>query len=90
MTGTIFGCRVYESYSGLIADRKFSPPGFKLPLGLKDVRLTLQAGEAKDVALPLGSLLRDTFIEAIAAGHGDKDWSALSLVSQRRAGQAKG
>jgi 3-hydroxyisobutyrate dehydrogenase-like beta-hydroxyacid dehydrogenase len=89
MTGTIFGAPVYKNYAALIAEQRFTP-GFKLPLGLKDVRLALEAGAAKHVPLPLAALLRDHFIEAIAAGHGDKDWSALALVSTRDAGKEGG
>lgn len=86
MTGTLFAAPAYKTYAPIIAERRFSPPGFKLPLGLKDVRLALQAGEAKHAPLPLASLLRDHFIEAIAAGDGEKDWSALSTVAFRKAG----
>ena len=36
--------------------------------------------------LPLASLIRDHFLEAIAHGDGDKDWSALAAVASRKAG----
>lgn len=86
MTGTLFAAPAYKTYAPMVAERRFVPAGFKLPLGLKDVRLALQAGEAQHAPLPLASLLRDHFIEAIAAGDGDKDWSALSQVAFRKAG----
>jgi 3-hydroxyisobutyrate dehydrogenase-like beta-hydroxyacid dehydrogenase len=86
MTGTLFAAPAYKTYAPIIVERRFTPPGFKLPLGLKDVRLALQAGEAKHAPLPIASLLRDHFIEAIASGDGDKDWSALSQVAFRKAG----
>jgi 3-hydroxyisobutyrate dehydrogenase-like beta-hydroxyacid dehydrogenase len=86
MTNTAFAAPAYKIYAGIIADAKFSPPGFKLPLGQKDVRLALAAGEAKHTPLPLASVLRDHFIEAVAAGDGDKDWSALAAGAFRRAG----
>jgi len=86
MTGTLFAAPAYKTYAPIVAERRFAPPGFKLPLGLKDVRLALQAGEARHAPLPLASLLRDHFIEAIASGDGDKDWSALSQVAFRKAG----
>ncbi|MFL1876206.1 NAD(P)-dependent oxidoreductase [Hansschlegelia beijingensis] len=87
MTGTLFAAPAYKTYSGLIAERKFSPAGFKLPLGLKDVRLALAAGEASQTPLPIASVLRDAFIEAIAQGDQDKDWSALAAGAFRRAGR---
>ena len=90
MTATLFAAPAYKTYAPLIAERRFSPPGFKLPLGLKDIRLTLQAGEAQHVPLPLASLLRDHFIEAIAGGDGEKEWSALWVVAFGRAGLGRG
>ncbi len=87
MTGTLFAAPAYKTYSALIAGAEFSPAAFKLPLGLKDVRLSLAAGEAENVPLPLASLLRDHFIEAIAHGDQDKDWSALAEGAFRRSGQ---
>jgi 3-hydroxyisobutyrate dehydrogenase-like beta-hydroxyacid dehydrogenase len=86
MIGSAFAAPAYKIYAPLVAEQRFPPGGFKLPLGLKDVRLALQAGESEHVPLPLASLLRDHFIEAIASGDGDLDWSALSRVSFRKAG----
>lgn len=86
MTGSIFGAPVFKNYAAIIADKKFEPPGFKLRLGLKDVTLALAAGSATATPLPLASLIRDHFLEAIAHGDGDKDWSALASVSGRKAG----
>ena len=63
-----------------------SAPGFRLALGLKDVRLALAAGDHAQVPLPLASLLRDQHLDAIAHGDGDKDWTALAEVTRRRAG----
>ena len=87
-TSTLFACRAYQSYAPQIIERRFEPAGFKLSLGLKDVRLALAAGDAVNVPLPFGSALRDAMLEAMAAGDGDKDWSALAETARRRAGQA--
>ena len=54
------------------------------------MRLALQAGEAKDTPLPIASLLRDHFIEAIAQGRADEDWAALAAGAFRRAGRVLG
>lgn len=88
MTSTLFGCPVYETYSKVIAEGRFSPPAFRLRLGAKDLRLALHAGEAADIPLPLASLLRDRLIESIAHGDGDKDGAALAAGAFRRAGRA--
>jgi 3-hydroxyisobutyrate dehydrogenase-like beta-hydroxyacid dehydrogenase len=86
MTGTLFAAPAYNTYAEIIA----GAPGFKLPLGLKDVRLALQAAEARDTPLPIGSLLRDHFIESIANGDGEKDWAALAAGAFRRSGRQLG
>jgi len=90
MTGSLFAAPAYVTYSGLIAQAQFSPSGFKLPLGLKDVSLALSAAEAKSASLPLASLLRERFLEAMAAGHADLDWSALAKTAFSRAGLTLG
>jgi 3-hydroxyisobutyrate dehydrogenase-like beta-hydroxyacid dehydrogenase len=56
-----------------------------MKLGFKDVRLALAASDSSSVPLPFGAALRDVFLEAIAGGLGDADWSAISEVAQRRA-----
>ena len=68
LTSTLFNAPVYKTYGGLIADRKFKPAGFTAPLGQKDIRLALAAGEALNVPLPLASLLRDRFLTLLAHG----------------------
>lgn len=86
MTGTLFEAPAYKVYAPILVQERFEPAGFKLKLGLKDVREALKAAEAKAVPMPIASLLRDAFLEAMAHGDGDKDWSALGAVPARRAG----
>lgn len=87
VTSTLFNAPVYKGYGSAIAEERFEPAGFKLALGLKDVRLAMDAAEKVNVPLPLASTLRDTHIEALAHGEGHLDWAALSRTSARRAGQ---
>jgi 3-hydroxyisobutyrate dehydrogenase-like beta-hydroxyacid dehydrogenase len=89
LTSTLFNAPVYKTYGGLIADKKFTPPGFVAPLGLKDVRLTLAAGESLRVPLPLASLIRDRFLTLLARGGEHLDWSAISQVAAEDSGQSK-
>ncbi|WP_028009268.1 NAD(P)-dependent oxidoreductase [Solimonas flava] len=89
LTGTLFAAPVYKNYGALIAERRYEPAGFKLRLGLKDVRLALAAGDAAQVPLPLASLLRDAMLEGLAAGDGDADWSVIARLAARRAGQSE-
>ena len=68
LTSTLFGAPVYKTYGGLIARGEFEPAGFAAPLGFKDVRLVLAAGEEMKVPLPVASLLRDRFLTLLAGG----------------------
>jgi 3-hydroxyisobutyrate dehydrogenase-like beta-hydroxyacid dehydrogenase len=45
ITGTLFAAPAYATYGKLIIEKEFKP-GFKVALGLKDMRLALAAGEA--------------------------------------------
>jgi 3-hydroxyisobutyrate dehydrogenase-like beta-hydroxyacid dehydrogenase len=86
LTSTLFNAPVYKTYGGLIVEGKHEPAGFALPLGLKDVRLVLQAAEAASVPMPIASVVRDRFITAMARGNQDKDWSVLGRVAAEDAG----
>nr|WP_277991350.1 NAD(P)-dependent oxidoreductase [Corallococcus macrosporus] len=80
---------IFENYAGAIAKGQYTPAGFALRLGLKDVTLALEAGRMAEVPLPLASLLRDHFLTGVAQGRGDEDWSALGALAQERAGITK-
>jgi hypothetical protein len=86
ITSTLFAVPVYQGYGKLMVDQQFEPAGFKLSLGLKDIRLALEAGEAAQVPLPFASVLKDNLLDGMAHGQGDQDWASLSEVSARRAG----
>ena len=86
MTNTLFAAPVYKTYGSAILEGKFSPPGFKLPLGLKDNRLMLQAAEKLGTPMPFANVVRDRFLTAIANGHGDMDWAAMTLSIAQSAG----
>jgi 3-hydroxyisobutyrate dehydrogenase-like beta-hydroxyacid dehydrogenase len=86
LTSTLFNAPVYKTYGVLIVEGKHEPAGFAVPLGLKDVRLVLQAAEARRVPMPFASLLRDRFITAIARGYEKSDWSVIARVAAEDAG----
>jgi 3-hydroxyisobutyrate dehydrogenase-like beta-hydroxyacid dehydrogenase len=86
LTGTLFPGPIYSGYGAMVAERRYEPVGFRLPLGLKDVNLALTTGAAANVPLPFGSVLRDAFLDALAHGDNDKDWAAVAAVARRRAG----
>jgi 3-hydroxyisobutyrate dehydrogenase-like beta-hydroxyacid dehydrogenase len=79
---SLFGCRVYQSYSAKIVAEEYSP-GFKMALGLKDLRLASEAAERAGKRLPILETVRDQMTEAVHSGLGDKDWSALADFMRR-------
>jgi 3-hydroxyisobutyrate dehydrogenase-like beta-hydroxyacid dehydrogenase len=86
LTATLFNAPIYKTYGTLIADKKFKPAGFAAPLGLKDTRLALAAGESLRVPLPLANLVRDRFLRLLARGDETIDWSAISILAGEDAG----
>lgn len=86
LTSTLFSATVYKTYGGLIADQHFSPAGFKMRLGLKDVRLVLAAAEGVDAPMPFASVIRDNLLAAIGRGMEDLDWSATAKLAAENAG----
>ncbi len=88
LNGRLFRSPIYENYGKLIAERRWEPAGFKLRHGLKDVRLALGAAEEVTTPMPLGSLMRDHYLSAMARGWGDNDWGALARVAEENAGAA--
>jgi 3-hydroxyisobutyrate dehydrogenase-like beta-hydroxyacid dehydrogenase len=85
LTSTSFNAPIYHTYSKLILDGKHEP-GFTAALGLKDMRLVLQAADANVVPMPIASLLRDRFLTAIARGNENRDWSVIARVAAEDAG----
>jgi 3-hydroxyisobutyrate dehydrogenase-like beta-hydroxyacid dehydrogenase len=86
MTNTLFAAPAFQIYAGLLNAGRFEPAAFKLHLGLKDVNLALAAAQGAQAPLPLASLLRDQFTEAVASGHGQHDWAYLGEQIRRKAG----
>jgi len=89
LTSTLFNAPVYKTYGALIVEGKHDHVGFALPLGLKDVRLVLQAADAQRVPMPIASVLHDRFVTAMARGHERSDWSVIGQVAAEDAGLAR-
>jgi 3-hydroxyisobutyrate dehydrogenase-like beta-hydroxyacid dehydrogenase len=43
LIGTLFSAPIFKTYGWLIANEQYEPAGFKMALGLKDIRLALAA-----------------------------------------------
>jgi 3-hydroxyisobutyrate dehydrogenase-like beta-hydroxyacid dehydrogenase len=83
---SLFPSRIYQNYGKAIAEHRYEPPGFKLKLGLKDLRLVLGAADEREVPMPLAGILHDRFLALAAQGQGEKDWTAIGLAVAREAG----
>lgn len=89
ITGTLFaGSPVYKGYGGMIAEQRYSPAGFKLSLGQKDVRLAVEAGRDRGLPLAFGDALQAVLKEAVDQGDADLDLAALGKNAARRGGVA--
>jgi 3-hydroxyisobutyrate dehydrogenase-like beta-hydroxyacid dehydrogenase len=77
----LFQSPVYKGYGAAIANEKFEPAGFALKLGLKDIRLGLEAANELQVATPFASVLREQFLTAMAQGQEQMDWSSVAMVA---------
>ena len=76
--GTLFaGSRSYQTYSANIVNNAYEP-GFKARLGLKDLRLATEAAAQAGRRLPMLDAVRGRLGEAVDAGMGEKDWSAMA------------
>jgi 3-hydroxyisobutyrate dehydrogenase-like beta-hydroxyacid dehydrogenase len=86
LTEGLFGGSAHKTYGGIIAKQNYDHAGFTARLGLKDANLALAAGQLVAVPLPSGNVWRDSLIDAIAHGDGEKDWAVMGRVRARAAG----
>ncbi len=86
LTGTLFSAPIYKNYGPRIARTEFTPPGFALALGLKDIRLVLEAARDAGAPMPLAELIRDRTGEALRLGRGDHDFAGFATVIREEAG----
>jgi 3-hydroxyisobutyrate dehydrogenase-like beta-hydroxyacid dehydrogenase len=84
--GSFFQSPVYDNYGKIIAEQRYETPGFKLRLGLKDMRLVTAAADEAGAPMPIASLVRDNLISGVAQGFGDFDWTAIARVAALKAG----
>jgi 3-hydroxyisobutyrate dehydrogenase-like beta-hydroxyacid dehydrogenase len=83
LNGSVLQSPVLAAYGEKIATNGFEPAGFALKLGAKDMKLMVEAGEARTLPMPLANLLRYRFVAALAQGKAEVDWSALARTSTR-------
>ncbi|QRR03065.1 NAD(P)-dependent oxidoreductase [Dyadobacter sandarakinus] len=86
LTSTLFAAPIFQNYGKIVARHIYEPAAFRLPLGLKDINLTLKTASDVHVPMPLADLLKNRFVAALAKGREDLDWGALALGASDDAG----
>lgn len=86
LTSTLFTAPIYKTYGMKIAKQEYEPVGFRAPLGMKDARLAIMAGEAKRAPMPLASLVHDHLLTVVARYGEDVDWSTIARLAAENAG----
>ncbi len=84
LSSTLFAAPIYKIYGAMIAERRYTPPGFAAELGLKDVRLVLDAAEAKGLSMPLADLAEASLESLLGGDQKDLDLAALAEVARGR------
>ncbi|HJV40926.1 NAD(P)-dependent oxidoreductase [Caulobacter sp.] len=84
LSSTLFAAPIYKIYGAMIAERRYSPPGFAAELGLKDVRLVLDAAEAKGLSMPLADLAEASLESLLGGEDKNLDLAALAEVARAR------
>ena len=84
LSSTLFAAPIYKIYGAMIAERRYSPPGFAAELGLKDVRLVLDAAEAKGLSMPMADLAEASLEMLLGGGDKSLDLAALAEIARAR------
>lgn len=83
-TSTFFGGMVYSVYGSMMAERRYTPPGFTVALGLKDLGLAERLAAHSKVEIPAADVLRYRFEAALAdPAIAESDWSAIAELARR-------
>ncbi|GHO48933.1 NAD(P)-dependent oxidoreductase [Ktedonospora formicarum] len=85
-TQTLFACPIYQTYGPLIAEQRFTPPGFQLQWGLKDINFFLDNASQVYAPLPLAHLVQNRLLSSVAKGRGESDLSRLTQAISEDAG----
>ncbi|MEO5919736.1 MAG: NAD(P)-dependent oxidoreductase [Pseudolysinimonas sp.] len=85
LSSSLFGGIVYTGYGTAIAEQRYTPPGFLMELGRKDLTLAERAAAEVGVELPTAPVLHELFDAAMADDElRTYDWAGLAEVTRRR------
>ncbi|KYQ97223.1 hypothetical protein AWY96_01385 [Serratia plymuthica] len=77
ITNSLFDCTVYHYHSKNIANRVYSPCGFSMELGLKDIHLFNDICDSLNVTLPFSNIIECRINAGIKDGRSECDWAAI-------------
>ncbi|MHB1343826.1 MAG: NAD(P)-dependent oxidoreductase [Thermoleophilia bacterium] len=85
ISNSVVGSPLVKYKAGPLGERNYAP-AFLLGLMIKDLDLALAAAAEKGVELPTTKAVREFYLQASDAGHGEQDFSAVTLELERMAG----
>ena len=85
LSSTLFPGPVYTGYGAMIAERRYTPPGFTMTLGSKDLGLAEAIAAEAGIVIPSAPVLRAAFDAALAADDlKDVDWSGVAEITRQQ------
>lgn len=85
LTHTAFSGSAYAGYGPMIVNRKYTPAGFSMELGLKDVKLVEDAASDLGLKLPVATVMHELFEKALVDPELNQlDWSAVAELTRQR------
>ena len=84
LLGGFAGSKILEVHGQRMLDRSFAP-GFRVRLHRKDARIVQEAAAATGTPIPAFAVVAEQLQEALSAGDGELDHSALFVELERRA-----
>lgn len=84
--GSVMASSKYEKYGVVTAEERFESMGFSLAMGLKDLKLLLEAAHAASVPMPVALAVYSQFLSGVAHGQGHLDWTGAAHVTLEAAG----
>ena len=85
LTHTAFTGSAYAGYGPMIVNRAYTPAGFSMTLGLKDVKLVEDAAAELGLSLPVATVLHELFEQALNDPElKDLDWSAVVELTRQK------
>jgi len=83
LSSTLFPGPVYTGYGAMIAEGRYTPPGFTMTLGAKDLGLAEAIAAEAGVTIPTAAVLRRVFDAALATEDlRDADWSGMAEITR--------